>query len=231
MNDFLIQLRGEVAAGSVLSFWEMLIALSLSFVLGLVIVLVYRRTHWGTSYSQSFTQSLIIMGCVVAAIMLIIGSNIARAFSLVGALSIIRYRNAVKDSRDTAFVFLVMGVGMACGTGLYMMAMLLTAFVCGGILALNATDFGKKKITDQLLRLRLPSSVEYDNELPKLLKTHVDHAELISVDTIQKGEIFELVYRVRLKSSASEKVLIDDLLKINSGNPVTLVHRDQQIDI
>ena len=124
-----------------------------------------------------------------------------------------------------------MGVGMACGTGFYLMAVVLTAFVCGGILALNATGFGRKKISDQLLRLRLPIAVDYSKELPSVLDPHVDHAELISVDTIHRGELCELVYRVRLKGGASEKSLIDALLQVNGGNPVTLVHRDQQVDI
>ena len=83
---------------------------------------VYRFTHRGTSYSQSFAQTLVLMGMVTALIMSIIGSNIARAFSLVGALSVIRFRNALKETRDVGFMFLAMAVGMACGTRFYMLA-------------------------------------------------------------------------------------------------------------
>src|SRR5581483_11015070 len=66
---------------------------------------VYRSTHHGVSYSKSFVQTLVLMGMCVGVVMLIVGSNIARAFSLVGALSIIRFRNAIKETRDVAFVF------------------------------------------------------------------------------------------------------------------------------
>ena len=92
------------------------IVLLLSYVLSSMIAWIYRYTHQGISYSQSYTQTLVLLGMVVAPIMLIIGSNLARAFSLVGALPIIRFRNAVKETRDVGFVFVVMAIGMACGS-------------------------------------------------------------------------------------------------------------------
>ena len=85
----------------------------LSFLLSLIIAWVYKITYKGVSYTQSYVHTLIMMSMVVAIIMLVIGSNIARAFSLVGALSIIRFRNAVKDTRDVGYIFFAMAIGMA----------------------------------------------------------------------------------------------------------------------
>ena len=84
---------------------DVVLVLALSFVLSAFIGWIYQITHRGTSYTQSFVFTLVINGMVVAVVMMIVGSNIARAFSLVGALSIIRFRNAVKESRDVAFIF------------------------------------------------------------------------------------------------------------------------------
>ena len=112
--------------------WELLLSLGISFVLCVIVGLLYRATHRGVSYSQGFVITMVIVGVTVSVIMLIIGSNIARAFTLVGALSIIRFRNAIKDTRDVGFIFLSMAIGMACGTRLRLMALrrILTTGLC-----------------------------------------------------------------------------------------------------
>lgn len=92
---------------------DVVLVLLLSFALSAYIGWIYMNTHHGTSYTQSFVFTLVLNGMVVALVMLIIGSDIARAFSLVGALSIIRFRNAVKETRDVGFIFFTMAVGMA----------------------------------------------------------------------------------------------------------------------
>ena len=89
-------------ATDVFSIGDVVFVTILSFLLSLIIGWVYKITYKGVSYTQSYVHTLIMMSMVVAIIMLIIGSNIARAFSLVGALSIIRFRNAVKGRRDTS---------------------------------------------------------------------------------------------------------------------------------
>lgn len=104
--DFAGFLQALQSTTEVFTAQDVILTVVLSFVLSLMIGYVYRGTHRGASYTQSYVQTMVIMGMVVAIIMLIIGSNIARAFSLVGALSIVRFRNAVKDSRDVGFIFL-----------------------------------------------------------------------------------------------------------------------------
>ena len=92
------------------------LALLLSFVLGQVIAFTYNRTHTGLSYSRSFTQSLVLMMMVVSLVMFVIGNNIITAFGLIGALALIRFRNVLKDTRDTVFVFIALVMGMAAGS-------------------------------------------------------------------------------------------------------------------
>lgn len=87
---------------------DMFVVLMLSFILCLVLGFIYRYTHKGVSYSQSYVQTLVVMGVTIALIMLIVGSNIARAFALVGALSIVRFRNAMKETKDIGFIFMAM---------------------------------------------------------------------------------------------------------------------------
>ena len=131
---------------------EFILALALSFLLAGVIAIVYRITHTGLSYSRSFAMTMVLMSLTISFIMLIIGSNLARAFSLVGALSIIRYRNAVKESRDTAFIFLTMAIGMACGTKLYGMGIIFTIFTSIVILVFEKINFGATKDTSRIIQ-------------------------------------------------------------------------------
>jgi len=113
-------------ATNVFTAGDILFTTVLSFVLAVVIAWVYKITYTGVSYTQSYVHTLILMGMVMAIIMLIIGSNIARAFALVGALSVIRFRNAIKDTRDVGYIFFVMAIGMAVGTRFYLVAIIAT---------------------------------------------------------------------------------------------------------
>jgi ABC-type polysaccharide transport system permease subunit len=115
--DFSSFLAGLQDNTNVFTTADVVFTIVLSFILSLVIARVYQITYKGVSYTQSYVHTLIMMTLVVGIIMLVIGSNIARAFSLVGALSIIRFRNAVKDTRDVGYIFFAMAIGMATGTG------------------------------------------------------------------------------------------------------------------
>ena len=108
---------------------EIIINLFLSFFLGLAISLVYKKTHKGLSYSQSFMLTNIFVCLIVCMVIMIIGNSLARAFALVGALSIIRFRTVVKDTKDTAYIFWSLAAGMAAGTGSYFLAIIGTIII------------------------------------------------------------------------------------------------------
>src|SRR5262245_66264308 len=104
MDELLKELERAGDLSGNITFLDVTFVLFLSFALSLGVSWVYRFTHRGVSYSQGYVHTLVIMTTAVSLIMLIIGSNIARAFALVGALSVIRFRNAVKESRDIGFM-------------------------------------------------------------------------------------------------------------------------------
>ena len=157
MNYFFDQLfrPSEV---TLFSLADILMAMSISALLCFILGHVYRVTHRGTSYSQSFIVTMFVMSIATAVVMMIIGSNIARAFSLVGALSIIRFRTAVKDPRDTSYLFASMIGGMGCGTQFYMAAIMMTLFISGVVLVLYALDYGIKGKLESILRITFVSS-------------------------------------------------------------------------
>lgn len=231
MDEFLKEIARFGDVTEMFTPLQVAIALGLSFLLNLVIAWTYKFTHRGISYSQSFAHTLVILGVTVGLIMLIIGSNIARAFALVGALSIVRFRNAVKESRDVAFVFLAMAIGMACGTGFPGLAILGTLSICAFIVALAKLDLFGSESRERILRVELPAGADPDALLAPVFEAFADDAALVSMETVKAGELQEAVYSVRLKRKAAEPALIGEVRKVNGGRRVTLVTGFQEVDL
>lgn len=210
---------------------DVAIVLALSFVLSVAIAYVYRMTHRGTSYSQTYAQTLVLLGMIVAIIMLIIGSNLARAFSLVGALSIVRFRNAVKETRDVGFVFFVMAIGMACGTRFYALAAFATGALSSAALVMYKLDFFAKRVGERILRVRL--SAEEDPEAlfaDVFEKFLVDH-RMIATETVAGGVLQETVYTVVLKDDKAGQALLEAVREKNGNQKVSLVVGQQEVDL
>ena len=211
-------LRIHAGEDSILQLWEVVIALSVCLMCTLLIATIYRKTHQGASYSQSFTQTIVVTGMVTTVIMLVIGSNIARAFSLVGALSIIRFRNAVKETRDVGFIFFAMAMAMACGTRFYGVAVTSTMMISLTVILMHLLDFGKSTIeTDRLLRVQLPPGTDPEERLTPVLKKYFTRYSIISIESVKQGLLVEVVMAVRPKQGISGAVFLEELSAVN-GN-------------
>ena len=231
MDEFIKQLTAGSATGTGFGIWETFAALFLSFVLCLIVAYFYRQTHRGLSYSVSFVHAMIIMGVTVSVIMLIIGSNIARAFTLVGALSIIRFRNPVKDSRDVAFIFLTMAIGMAVGTGFYLTALIFTISAAFMVYFLARFQIGATSSREVLLKLLAPATVDYHTAFRDVFFKHLrDHA-LLSVETVESGAAVELVYSLEFKPEADESAFLGELRALNGGRKVALLTGQENLDV
>ena len=135
----------ELFSGGLISYSipQIVLNIVVTFVLSFVIALVYKKTHKGLSYSQSFVFTLVLMSVIVSVVMMIIGNSLARAFGLLGAFSIIRFRTAVKDTKDTGYIFFALAIGMAVGTGSYNIAVVGTILILLVILILDKINFTK----------------------------------------------------------------------------------------
>ena len=102
---------------------EIIFNLILSFFYGLLVSFVYKKTHKGMSYSQSFMITNIFLSVIVCMVIMTIGNSVSRAFALVGALSIIRFRTVIKDTKDIVYIFWSLSAGIACGTGNYFLVL------------------------------------------------------------------------------------------------------------
>jgi len=202
---------------------DVVLVLLLSFVLSAFIGRIYQLTHRGTSYTQSFVFTLVMNGMIVALVMLIVGSNIARAFSLVGALSIIRFRNAVKETRDVGFIFFTMAVGMAIGTRFYLLGTIAAVVISLVIVLMTRLNWFAREMATQILRVQVPNNTPFDSLFDRAFIKYTSISELISVDSVQSGTMTELIYSVGLKKSALMQDFLSEIKKLNGGNKVTMI--------
>ncbi len=202
---------------------DVVIAIILSFILTAIIAYVYQKTHKGTSYTQSFVHTLILMGMVVSLIMLIVGSNIARAFSLVGALSIIRFRNAVKETRDVGFIFFAMAIGMATGTRFYLLAIIATMIISLIILMMSKFNWYAQTARNQVLKIHIANNQDFDSIFDASFVKFTDLAELISIDSVRSGMLTELVYSISLKKNVKTQEFLATIKNLNGNQKVSLI--------
>ncbi|MEE9268731.1 MAG: DUF4956 domain-containing protein, partial [Candidatus Krumholzibacteria bacterium] len=147
LQDFQNIGQFNVAVSSVMG--NILVALACS----LVIALVYRMTYSGPGYSIVFVNSLVILAMITAVVIMVIGNNLARAFGLVGAMSIIRFRTAVKETHDIIFIFFALVIGMAAGVGYHAIAVTGTLFVSAIVLVLTKSSAVSPKQQEFLLQM------------------------------------------------------------------------------
>jgi uncharacterized membrane protein YhiD involved in acid resistance len=210
---------------------DVVLAMVLSFVLCSLIGLVYRTTHRGISYSQTFVQTLVLMGMIISVVMLVVGSNIARAFALVGALSIIRFRNAIKETRDVGFIFFAMAVGMAIGTRFYLLAAIATVAISAAMILMERFNWFKLDVRSQVLKVQVPAGNGYSEMLNDILLRYTSQSELVSMESIRAGALTELMYTVRLKPAIKPSDLIDAMQQRTGGQKVTLLTGYDQTDL
>lgn len=228
LNAFLAALQDTT---EVFTTYDVILTIALSFVLSLLIGTVYKQTHRGVAYSQSYVQTVVLMAMVVGIIMLVIGSNIARAFTLVGALSIVRFRNAVKETRDVGYIFFAMAIGMACGTRFYLLAVVATVVICALLWAMDRFNFFAKDAASQLLKIRLPTDMPYATLFEDSFARFLNRFELVAMETVQAGTLLELVYSVEMKRGADVQQFLRELGNLNDNNKVVLVTGQQEVDL
>lgn len=188
-----------------------------ALLLGLGISLVYRYIHREEDYSASFTVTLIMLPAIIAMIIFLVGNNVARAFSLAGAFSLIRFRSAPGDAKDIAYVFFTLGVGLACGMGYIGYAVLFAIIICIVMYILYKVEFDVDKRRSMRLKIILPEDMEYEGAFDEVMKKYTYNYKLVGVKTKEFGSLFELLYEVVLKPETQSKVFIDEL-RCKNGN-------------
>lgn len=208
------------AATAELTFSDALLTILVAIALGAVISFTYMKTQ--PAYTQSFTLTMIVLPAIVAIIILLIGSNIARAFSLAGAFSIIRFRSAPGDPKDIAFVLFAMAGGLACGVGAYDYAVLFTVALCALMFLLKVLKIGSKKETQKLLKVTIPENLGYEEAFDEIFRQYNVGYELRKVRTTELGSLYEVVYAITMDPRTNQKEFLDAVRCRNGNLDITL---------
>ena len=174
-------------------------------------------TYKTGSYSQNFLLTLVMLPTIIALIILLIGSNVARAFSLAGVFSIIRFRTAMADPKDIAYVFFTVAVGLALGIGFIGYAVLFAVVLCVFMFLLCKLNFGNKKNLCKRLRILMPENLDYESVFDDIFLEYTKSYSKNRIKTADFGSVFELTYDIILKDGVSEKSFIDEL-RCRNGN-------------
>lgn len=199
-----------------LTFTNAILTIVISIALGGIISYTYMKTN-PASYSQSFTLTMVLLPVIVAIIILLIGSNVARAFSLAGAFSIIRFRSAPGDPKDITFVLFTMASGLACGVGSFGYAILFTLILCVLMFILNRTKFGVRTSLQKTLKITIPEDLGYEEAFNEVFAKYNVGYELKKIRTTELGSLYELVYAVTIDEHTSQKELLD-AIRCRNGN-------------
>lgn len=210
-----------------ITIFDLLFSVLIAFLLGLLLSIVYRFTYKGYSYSPSFVTTLIIISMVTALVIMVIGNNLARAFGLVGAMSIIRFRTAVKDTRDIAFVFFALGTGLAAGSGNYMIALAGTMFGCILIVLLFVTHYGESRQNELLLKFSLIPQTGTEAIYLPVFKKYLSNQTLLNIKTVRLGQLLEVVFQVRLKNANQYKDFVAELSSLEGVERISLVFGEE----
>jgi len=190
-----------------------LLNLALSLTLALFVVWVYRRTHRGLSYSTSLLFTLLMIALLGTTVVMVVQQNIVGAFALLGAFALIRFRTIVKDTRDVAFVFYALSVGVAVGTGAYATAMIATLFV--GAVVILATRYhvglGAPSLKNFILTFHETSPTGNVGEYDLLLESLSHSYALLSVKGA--GDLKEYSYLLHLKEEGNADRIVEHLRK------------------
>ena len=189
-----------------------LVNVGVAFLLGLFIVAIYGTTHRQMVVSFSFVITLILICMIMSMVIMVIGDNIARAFGLAGAMSIVRFRTVVKDTRDTAFVFYAIAAGMAAGTGNVRLAVLGTPMIGLLLIILHWTWRGNSIREVHLLNFESEVGAASGQEAHmEVFRRHLENWNLVSTRSVRAGTGIQYTFQVRLRSTERPQDLIRDL--------------------
>ena len=212
--------------------WTIMLSLLLSFVLGQMLAWVYYFTHTSLSYSKSFVQSLIIITIAITLVMTTISGSFVIAVGLMGAVSLIRFRNIIKDTRDITFLFCALVIGMACGSQRYAIAVIGTLGLCIVLIYLHIADFGMHHTYNAFLRFSFDGAINPNHPILLTLNRFSRTFTLISSNSCAPdGDCMDYAYQLSLRAVSNNEQLLSEIRKIEGIHNVSLTMQEQLLEM
>ena len=204
-----------------------LLAMAVATVLSLVITKVYQLTFSGERYSQSFVHTIIMMSVIVSVVMNVISDNAGVAFGLFAIFSLIRFRSAVTDAKDIAYIFFGLCVGMTSGLFRFDLAITMTLFASILFYILFKVQYAKGN-TAQILKITVPENLNHENMFRAIFDEYTESAALRQVETTNLGTMILYTYAIRTKTGTDDKELLDKIRERNANLKVSITYMSEE---
>ena len=216
-------LRAPFADAPPMNPFDVGVRLLTAVVLGALVAWVYRATRDRREISPTFPVTLVLLSVLIAMVTQVIGDNVARAFSLVGALSIVRFRTVVRDTQDTAFVIFAVVIGMAVGARDLIVAAIGLVIVGGAAFAMRPRSaLSAVSAAPYLLQLRVGLGHDIETLVGPTLENFMSEHQLVSLKTGKQGLVVDASFQGPLRKAASAEALVKALNRIEGVQGVEL---------
>ncbi|MBU1100233.1 MAG: DUF4956 domain-containing protein [Bacteroidetes bacterium] len=208
---------------------EIMLNISVSLLCGLIISFVYRFTHKSPGYSEGFVNSIVFLSLITTLVIMVIGNNLARAFGLVGAMSIIRFRTAIKDTMDIVYIFFSLTIGMASGVGYYKLSIAGTVFICLILLVftkLNITGFRNEQY---LLQFSINTGISSEKDFLSVFDSFFKHYKIINLKSLDDSGTKNYSFYVSFKRKISSSDFVTRLTELTGVSQVNLFFDEEKI--
>ena len=212
-----------------LSAYDILISLFVSIVSGFIVSFCYQKTHSGLSYSQTFVHSIVLTSFISALVVMVIGTSLTRAFALVGALSIIRYRTVLKDTKDLSFIFASLVFGLASGISNYLLVSIGLIVFCILVYFFKIYNYGSLYKTDFILNFRYSRKNKTDQYIA-ILDKYCKNYHLLNMEPSSKKDSNFLTYDLTLIDNKNAQAFMNELSDLNGVNELTVVTSKNDLD-
>ncbi|WP_421102304.1 DUF4956 domain-containing protein [Sporosarcina psychrophila] len=213
--------------GATPTMWMSITAMALAAVLSLIITKVYQITFTGERYSQAFVHTIIMMSVVVSVVMNVVSGNAGVAFGLFAVFSLIRFRSAVTNAKDIAYIFFGLCVGMTAGLFQFPLAIALTLFASLIFYILYKVDYGKGKDT-QILKVTVPENLNHENLFDDILNEKTEYFQLRQVETTNLGTMILYTFAIRSKTDTKDQDLLNEIRVRNANLKVSLSYLEMR---
>lgn len=209
------------AATGEATIWMSVTGMAIALILSLLITQVYQWTFTGESYSQDFVHTIVMMSVVVSVVMNVVSGNAGVAFGLFAVFSLIRFRSAVTNAKDIAYIFFGLCVGMTAGLFQFQLAILLTFFACAVFYGLFKYNYGEGKDT-QILKVTVPENLNHENLFDDILKAKTEDYKLRQVETTNLGTMIQYTFAIRSKNETNDRDLLNEIRERNANLKVSI---------
>lgn len=205
--------------------------LALALLFGWLVAWIYRGTRARMDYAESFPQTLVLLSVLIAMVLQVIGDSVARAFSLVGALSVVRFRTVVRDTKDTAFVIFAVVVGMATGASDARVALVGLLIVGLAAFAMKDRSSVRGRETDQFdVKVRLFAGTDVERAIGPPLDASASSRRLAEISTAKQRSAIDVRYVISFRPARGPAELTSELSRVETVQSVEIAARPDRSD-